>query len=87
MFQNINIQLQIFCASTVGQAFLDIRLVGGSTQYKGVIEVLYDVDGDVWGTVCNATWSHSDAEVACRSLGYTNRGEIKGFTMATTALR
>ena len=38
----------------------------------GVIEVLYDVDSGVWGTVCNTTWSSSDAEVACKSLGYTD---------------
>ena len=38
----------------------------------GVIEVLYDVDAGVWGTVCNTTWNSTDAQVACKSLGYTD---------------
>ena len=67
--------ISVFFYATDGEAYLDIRLVGGTAHYMGVIEVLYDVDSGVWGTVCNTTWSFSDAEVACKSLGYTD-GEI-----------
>ena len=49
----------------------DIRLVGGSTDYEGNVEVC--VSG-VWGTICDSSWSSSDAQVACAQAGYLGQG-------------
>jgi len=46
-----------------------IRLMGGSSNMEGRVEVC--VDGD-WGTVCDDGWSTVDANIACRQLGFSN---------------
>ena len=45
----------------------NIRLVGGSTDYEGRVEVYYD---GAWGTVCDDTFNHDAGSVACAELGY-----------------
>ena len=49
----------------------DIRLVDGSVDSEGVVEVC--ING-VWSTICDEEWDTSDATVACRQLGYSNSG-------------
>ena len=49
----------------------DVRLVGGSNQYEGRVEVCIN---DQWGTVCDNSWSSIDATVVCEQLGYSYTG-------------
>lgn len=50
----------------------DIRLVAGSSELEGRVEVC--VDG-VWGTVCSDLWGAEESSVACRQLGFSQTGK------------
>ena len=44
-----------------------VKLVGGANEYEGRVEIFYN---NVWGTVCDDHWTHTEADIVCRSLGY-----------------
>ena len=52
-----------------------IRLVGGTVPNEGRVEVRAGCNSD-WGTVCDDLWGTTDAQVACRQLGYGTDGAI-----------
>jgi hypothetical protein len=47
---------------------MSIRLAGGNTLSNGNIEVGFSEK--FWGSICDSHWSHEDATVACRMLGF-----------------
>ena len=51
----------------------DVRLVNTSGSTEGRVEICLN---DEWGTVCNQTWTDTDADVVCRQLGFASNGNI-----------
>lgn len=66
----ILICLSVACASGA------IRLVGGTDQYEGRLEICVS---NVWGTVCDNMWDTTDASVACKQLGYSEHSQLAIF--------
>ncbi|XP_052788301.1 deleted in malignant brain tumors 1 protein-like isoform X2 [Mya arenaria] len=64
---NHNEDVGVVCSS-ISAAANDIRLVGGSSQYSGRVEILYN---GTWGTLCDNGFSDRNAVVACRMLNFT----------------
>ena len=51
----------------------DIRLVGGSYQWEGRVEIYFS---GTWGTITDSDWTSDDAQVVCRKLGHFKPGSL-----------
>ena len=57
----------------------EVRLVGGSTEYEGRVEICIN---RLWGTICSHSrgnyhdnlWDLEDATTVCRQLGHQEAG-------------
>ena len=49
-----------------------LQLAGGNIPNEGRVEIC--IRNNVWGTVCDDSWSSIDATVVCRQLGYSIQG-------------
>ena len=56
----------------IGCAESDIRLLEGSTEYEGRVEICR---GNRWNSICYNQWTAIDARVVCRQLGFTTAGD------------
>ena len=59
----------------------DIRLVGGSSDAEGRVEVCME---QRWGSVCDNHWNNAAAVVACKQLGFhdTRGSTYSQYTMS-----
>ena len=51
----------------------DVRLMGGSDAKEGRVEICRE---NVWGTVCNDSWTDANSLVVCTQLGLQSELEL-----------
>ena len=68
MYSSFIVLLHIVCANG------DIRLSEGRDDDEGRVEICYNAS---WGTVCDNMWGPTNADVACRQLGFSSTGAPK----------
>ena len=57
----------------------DLRLVGGSSELEGRLEIC---NNNQWGTICDDQFNTNSANVACRQLGHSDSGTLQLFIIA-----
>jgi hypothetical protein len=62
---NINNYLVLQCEEG------DLRLTGSNTINQGIVEICTN---ETWGTICDFNWGQSEANVACKQLGFSENG-------------
>ena len=72
MLIRLKYTLQYFGFHTAPCTTGQLRLAGGNIPNEGRVEICMI---NVWGTVCDDSWSSNDATVVCRQLGYSTQGE------------
>lgn len=65
--------IQISAIFLIGCNEGDVRLVDGRNVHEGRVEVCRN---NAWGQVCSTAWTHYDARVVCRQLGFTSTGKL-----------
>ena len=65
-----------------GCQYGDIKLVDGSSQNEGRVEICID---NQWGTVTDDGWSINNAKVVCQQLGYPTDGKRWAMSMYVKA--
>ena len=74
MPQLISIHIIILLFTTAPCITGQLRLAGGNIANEGRVEICMNNE---WGTVCDDSFSSTDATVVCRQLGYSTTGLLK----------
>ena len=69
----------VCCAEPTACLNGEVRLVGGSVETEGRVEICYNYQ---WGSVCDDLWGTPDANVVCRQLGFAGATEGKMMHVA-----
>ena len=71
---------QLFCLGVqflvFSIAFGDVWINDGGSS--GRLE--FQIDNDIWGTVCRGGFNNDAGDVACRQLGYVRSSDVYSYT-------
>ena len=59
-----------------------MRLVGGSYQWEGRVEVFF---AGSWGTITDSDWTSEDAQTVCHMMGYFRPGKFNKSGRVSTS--